>query len=212
MPQATKKRTTRGRPKQEEIAAIEARLLQTATAEFREQGYGGASLNRIVSNAGISKTTLYSRYTSKAELFRAIVQQQITDMAPESVLPQDARGRLAEGLTAFANHALQRSLKDEMREINRLMYSESARFPELGIAAGDRTARGIMRIAAYIERCAKADSIPCRDAQRVAEVFILMIRGWYMNILLTNQNVSATARKRWVNDAVRILLGSRKDW
>lgn len=208
--QKTKRPAAKGRPRQQDIAAIEEKLLDVATAEFRNHGYGAASLNRIVSAAGISKTTLYSRYTSKAELFLAIVQQQITEMAPDSVLP--SKPDLQVGLTAFANHILQKSLNEDMADINRLMLSESARFPELAAAAADRTARGIKRIASFIERCAEADGIPCRNAQRVAEAFILMVRGWYMNVLLTNQKVSAATRKRWVNDAVHILLNSRQDW
>ena len=206
----TTTKAAKGRPRQQDIAAIEENLLNVATAEFREHGYGAASLNRIVSAAGISKTTLYSRYASKAELFLAIVQQQITEMAPDSVLPP--KSDLHEGLTAFANHILRKSLNDDMADINRLMFSESARFPELAAAAADRTARGIKRIAAFIDQCAEADGIPCRNPQRVAEVFILMVRGWYMNVLLTNQKGSATARKRWVDDAVNILLNSRQNW
>ena len=204
------KKPPRGRPRQQDIASIEQKLLEVATAEFREHGFGGASLNRIVSAAAISKTTLYSRYASKSELFLAIVQQQITEMAPASVLPEPPN--LEAGLKAFANHILQKSLDDEMKDINRLMYSESARFPELAKAASDRTARGIKRIATYIETCATADNIPCSNASRVAEVFILMVRGWYMNVLLTNRKVSAAARKQWVDDAVQILLNSRKNW
>lgn len=203
-------KTTKGRPRQQDIAAIERKILEEATAEFREHGFGGASLNRVVSAAGISKTTLYSRYSSKAELFIAIVQQQITDMAPDSVLPKTPD--LETGLKAFANHILQKSLSDEMKDINRLMLSESVRFPELAAAAADRTARGIKRIAAYIETCADTDGVACGNATRVAEVFILMIRGWYMNVLLTNQKVSAVARKRWVDDAVQILLNARQNW
>lgn len=208
-----RKKPGRGRPKQEDLAERESKLLDIATAEFLEHGYGGASLNRIVANAGISKTTLYSRYTSKAELFRAIIQQQIKTMAPESVF-SDGNDRLPleQGLKAFANHALERSFRGDMLEINRLMYSESARFPELGEAAADRTARGIKRVAEYIDNCATFDKIPCRDAHSVAEVFVLAIRGWYMNIMLTNRKVSATARKRWADSLVIILLASREQW
>src|SRR3546814_5695128 len=45
--------------------------------EFCTHGYGATSLNQIVRAAGVSKTTLYARFASKNELFRAIMHEQI---------------------------------------------------------------------------------------------------------------------------------------
>ena len=67
-----KTRRPRGRPRPEEVADIEDKLLTVALQEFQEQGYGAASVTRIVKTAGMSKTTLYSRYPSKEQLFRAL--------------------------------------------------------------------------------------------------------------------------------------------
>ena len=96
--------------------------------------------------------------------------------------------------------------------VNRLISSESQRFPELGAAAAERSARGVQRIARFIRDCAAADAIPCRNAEAAAEVFILMLRGWYLNIMLTQQSVAASERERWVNRSVRVLLSARADW
>ena len=57
-------RRPRGRPKLEDVAQIESRLLDVALQEFLAEGYGGTSLTRIVKAAGISKTTLYTRLSS----------------------------------------------------------------------------------------------------------------------------------------------------
>lgn len=184
-----------------------------ALKEFLVHGYGGASMTRIVKVAGISKTTLYSRFASKAELFRAIIDRQIEHLSPSTPL-QFAEGRpnLEKGLKSFANHMLQLSLQGDVLGINRLMYSESYRFPELGAAAAERTELGIRRISSFIRECANADGIPCQDPEGVAESFILMIRGWFVNVMLTNRPVTAAQRQRWVERAVHTLLSAREDW
>lgn len=206
-------RRSRGRPKLEDVALIESRLLDVALQEFLAEGYGGTSLTRIVKAAGISKTTLYTRYSSKEHLFRAALQRQIDSLAAVAALrspkgPLDLVG----GLKAYGNRTLEISLEGDLLQVNRLIYSESARFPELGRAAAERSQTGIDDVAVFIQTCADADGVPCRDPRAVAEAFISMLRGWYVDVLLTNQPVSARQRQRWVDTAVQVLIAGRGEW
>ncbi len=208
-----KPKRSRGRPRPEDIAVIETKLLDVALNEFLEHGYGGASMASIVKVAAVSKTTLYSRFSSKEELFRAIIYAQIDRLSPSTSLRSNAGPLdLEKGLKSYANHMLELSLQGDLLGVNRLIYSESYRFPELGAAAAERTELGIRRISAFIRECAAMDDIPCKDPEGVAEAFILMIRGWYVNVMLTNREVSAAQRQAWVRRAVHTLLSARKDW
>ncbi len=188
-------------------------MLDVALKEFLGHGYGGASVSRIVKEAGVSKTTVYSRFASKAELFYAIMERQIEQMAPDKILgPQAGQMELEAGLKQFANHMLALSLEGELLGINRLMYSESGRFPELAEQAARRENLGIRRVADFIRDCAGRDGIPCRDPRSIAEVFIMLIRGWYINAMLSNQTVTARQRKAWVDKFVRVMLSAREQW
>jgi AcrR family transcriptional regulator len=208
-----KPRRLPGRPKPDDVAAIESSLLSIALQEFLAHGYGATSLTRIVNAAGASKTTLYSRFSSKEELFRAIMHQQIARLDVAAPLkPRSGRPVLEKGLKAYANHMLEISQKGEVLAVNRLIFSESNRFPELGAAAAERTELGINRISAFICECALADGIPCKDPEGVAEAFILMIRGWYVSVMLTNRKVPAAHREQWIERAVHTLLSARSDW
>jgi AcrR family transcriptional regulator len=207
------KRSSPGRPRLEDAASIESKLLGIALNEFLQHGYGGTSMAKIVQIAGMSKTTLYSRYPSKEDLFRAIIHQQIEYLAPSASLKSDAGPLdLEQGLNSYANHMLETSLQGDLLGVNRLIYSESHRFPELGAAVAERTALGIKRISAFIRDCAKRDGISCKDPDAVAEVFILTIRGWYINNLLTNHEVTSRQRQSWVKRAVNTLIAAREDW
>jgi len=210
---AEPQRRGRGRPRAEDTGEIESKLLEVALREFVEKGYGAASVSNMVKRAGMSKTTVYSRFSSKADLFRAIMMQQVEKVAPESLLsPLEGKVNLEQGLKVYARHSLEVSLEEDAMAINRLMYSESSRFPELAEAATERSRRGIARIARFIRDCAEEDGLPCRDPENVARVFILMNRGWYIDRMLANRKVSSRELDRWVEAALHVLLSSREHW
>ena len=206
-------RRPRGRPRLDDVAQLESRLFEVALREFLAEGYGGTSLTQIVKAAGISKTTLYTRYASKEELFRAICRQQIERFSAVTAL-RSPMGRLdlESGLRAYGNRTLEISLEGELLQVNRLIYSESGRFPELGAAAAERSQLGISDVAEFIRACAEADGLACRDPRAVAEAFIFMLRGWYVDVLLTNREVTTRDRELWVDGALRTLLSGRADW
>ena len=203
----------RGRPKSDDVAAIDEKLLTVALHEFIEHGYGATSLNQIIRAAGVSKTTLYARYSSKEELFRAIIREQVLQGHGSLLFrPSGSRLDLRAGLEAYANRMLEISLEGDFLKVNRLIHSESSRFPELGSAAADRTKLGIAQVAEFIRECAASDKVICRDPDAGAEAFIFMIRGWYVDVMLTNRKVSVTQRQEWVRRAVNTLVSNWSNW
>jgi TetR/AcrR family transcriptional repressor of mexJK operon len=212
-PNNSKLRRPRGRPRLEDVSAIDEKLVTIALREFQHHGYGATSMNSIARAAQVSKTTLYSRFPSKESLFRALMRDQIRQLDRARVLELlDTCDDLAAGLEAYANHMLDWSLRGGLLKVNRLIYSESQRFPELGAAAAERGRLGIAEIAAFIEKRAVQDNIPCQDAESVAEAFICMTRGWYADVMLRNRTVPPDEREQWVRRVVHVLVASRGDW
>lgn len=203
----------RGRPRLEDTAAIEGRLLDVALAEFLAHGYGGASMRQIVRAAQMSRTTLYARYPSKEALFRSIMQRQIERLSAFAAL-STANGVLGleEGLESYADRSLAISLEGDGLMVNRLIHAEAHRFPELGAAAAERTELGVAQIAWFIRQRADTDGIPCRDPVAIARGFILMLRGWYVNVMLDNRPVAEDERRAWAKQATHILIAGRAEW
>jgi AcrR family transcriptional regulator len=52
-------------------------LLAAAAEEFAAHGYGRASLNRIIEEAGISKGSLYYYFDDKADLFASVLERGV---------------------------------------------------------------------------------------------------------------------------------------
>ena len=59
-------RRPRGRPKTEDLAALEARLILVGRQLFYRHGYGATAMSAVAEAARVSKTTLYARFPSKA--------------------------------------------------------------------------------------------------------------------------------------------------
>lgn len=203
----------RGRPTLEEVAEIDGQLLDYALQEFLRNGYGGTSMTRIVKAAGVSKTTLYSRFSSKEQLFRAIMYKQMDRALTATLLRlQTGSHNLEEGLLSYGERSLELSLKGSLLGVNRLVFAESHRFPELGVAAAERTQLGILQIADFIRRCAEADGKTCTDPKAPAEAFVLMLRGYYTNVMLSNRPEAPSVRTQWLKRTIHALISSHLEW
>jgi AcrR family transcriptional regulator len=67
-----RRRTTRAESKQ----LTHTRVLEAALKVFRNDGYHGASLDRVAGAAGYTKGAVYSAFDSKADLFLALLAQR----------------------------------------------------------------------------------------------------------------------------------------
>lgn len=55
------------------VEGFDAAILQHAKQEFLENGYENASLRTIAQNAGVSTSTIYTRFGDKKGLFQALI-------------------------------------------------------------------------------------------------------------------------------------------
>lgn len=86
-----------GRPSHEAAEELDRTIIAVATATFMRGGYAATSVEHIAKVIGCSKATIYRRYPSKKELFRAVVHERCQEMvamlqgAPDSTAdPMDA--------------------------------------------------------------------------------------------------------------------------
>jgi len=75
-PAKLRKRRGAGRPSAEEASDRIENLLDVAAELFLENGYEGASVGEIATRANASKQTLYSRYSTKKDLFTAVMRRR----------------------------------------------------------------------------------------------------------------------------------------
>jgi AcrR family transcriptional regulator len=107
-------------------------LLDAALALFVEQGFAATKAEDVARRAGVSKGTLFLYFTSKEELFKAVVRENIVDQFSEFNVALDTfTGTTETLLRTFMNAWWHRVGATHSAGICKLMVSEGRQFPEL---------------------------------------------------------------------------------
>jgi TetR/AcrR family transcriptional repressor of mexJK operon len=115
------------------------RLLEAATEVFLEHGYG-ASVDMLVSRAGVARQTFYNHFENKERLFAEAMRNCVSEM----LVPLDEHaGDLRVSLTKFARVYRQRVLSPQSIAKFRIVASQAQRFPEV---TSEEYAQGLGRM------------------------------------------------------------------
>jgi AcrR family transcriptional regulator len=151
--QSTPSRRPRGRPQVRSDDETRALITEAALVEFQLHGYAGAGMSLIAQNAGVSTKTLYRLIPTKAEIFKTIIIDRISQFnlaLDEAAFAKiDITEALRRALFAYGKLTLSR----EVIAITRLVYAEGDRFPELARAFYDHAVTPSLNIIArYLAR------------------------------------------------------------
>jgi AcrR family transcriptional regulator len=109
-------------------------VLDVASEYFLTHGYEGASINAMARSSGISKESIYRYFSSKKELFEAVIDRELVEyqerlQALDSTLKStDLRG----ALIALSETVLGEITTDRMLALRRLIFEEATRSPCVG--------------------------------------------------------------------------------
>jgi len=108
-----------------------ARIRQAAHDEFCENGFDGASMDRIALRADVSKPTIYQYFGGKDELLDAVLDAGRTQIVAPLAIKE---GTLAQRLWRFAWVYAEFVLRPDMLSLARLILGEAARRPDAAMA------------------------------------------------------------------------------
>lgn len=121
----------RGRPKKGEQGQVTARVLDSATRLFLEAGFAETSMDQVAAEAGCSKRTLYDRFPSKADLFKAVILRFSSERLALIEISSRSAGSTRERLLAAGAKLLEIALSDQALRLHRLLYQEIYKHHEL---------------------------------------------------------------------------------
>ena len=107
-------------------------LVAAALAVFGERGFRRTTLEEVAARAGVSKGTVYLYFSSKDDLFRAVVTQRVVALLePAEALARTHAGSAAELLTKLVHRMWAAMAAKDMVCLARLVQSELTQFPEI---------------------------------------------------------------------------------
>jgi len=126
-------------------------IIATARAAFLRHGFGQTTMSAIAASLGGSKTTLWTYFRNKHELFDAVVDDMIERYGDPLRTPLHREADVGETLHAFAVSVLTTISRPQVVAMHRMVTGEAGRFPQLGKALIERgMQRGQQRLADWI--------------------------------------------------------------
>ena len=176
---ATSMRPRAGRPTREQAAARHNELLETALDHFLDKGFEQATIEAIAHDVGMTKRTVYARYPDKVSLFRAAVNLAIERYTvPQEVIEATDQGDLEQTLIAVAWLRVEQVLNPSGLKLQRIINSESYRFPEIFEPFYRLASQPTVRfLAALLERETRAGRLAVAEPEKAANVFMSMVVG-----------------------------------
>ncbi|AQA00254.1 TetR family transcriptional regulator [Sphingopyxis sp. QXT-31] len=141
----------------EAAAARRKAFVDAARILFFANGYSGTTMSSIAATVGGSKTTLWTYFPSKEELFAAVVDDIVGEYGSALHVDLPVDQPVTEVLTRFGNVLMTTLISTPLLSLFRLVVGEAERFPHLAETFYDRgprrgKARAADWVAAKMER------------------------------------------------------------
>ena len=142
------------------------RILDAAAGIFAAQGFAGASVERVASECGVGKDTIYRRFPSKVALFDAVVEHvraQTLVRLDEETASVAASGDALTRLKRLARWFLTINVDPEMVAFKRIAMSEAV------VSGGHRSSQSaddpiFARLVAHVADAQQAGALSEDDA------------------------------------------------
>jgi TetR/AcrR family transcriptional repressor of mexJK operon len=198
--QTETKTETRDDPKEEKILAA-------AADAFLEFGYAGTSMDIVAQRARASKTTLYTRFASKEELFAATISAYCIHHGMELHLDEMLRQPPEKVLCRIGRNFVDLILSPEAVRMEQIITGEAPRFPEVARIfheAGPQ--RTIAVVARYLAEAAARGQLSVADPEFTARQFLMSLKAPNCEQMLALPPMPPEERDAFVAKVVRLFL------
>ena len=186
-------------------------ILDAATRVFLQHGYEGTSMDRVATESGAARRTLYNQFENKEALFDAMTARIWTSFPVFDITRDEESLRDPKlGLTRLGHAVSDFWIAPEAVAFLRMVISEGPRFPALTKTFFERgKAPAMGAVAEYIEALAKRKLIKVKNSKLAARQFLGLIDEplLWVRVVGIDETYSARERQTIVENAVDMFLG-----
>lgn len=177
-----------------------AAILDAARTVFARNGFTGAIMDAIASEAGIAKGTVYLYFRSKTEIYKAVLDHDMKALQINSLARIDAAATLPAKIEAFALARIENA--DARREFFRIMDSEGSNLTYNRRQYREWHREPVLRLAQSIEQAARRGEIRPLPPEKTAWLIADMIRGAVQRRILEQDSAPPAAEARFLRDFI----------
>ena len=201
-------RPSAGRPTREQAEARHAELLDRALDHFLEKGFEQATIEAIAQDVGMTKRTVYARYPDKVALFQAAVNLAIERYSvTEEQLGATDCGDIEQTLVNIARLRVETVATPNGLRLQRIINTESYRFPDLMTLAFERGAKPTVKfLAAILERETRAGRLAIAAPERATVLFMSMVLTGPVRVIVSGSPMPDEEIDERIRYAVKLFL------
>jgi len=160
-----------------------ARILEAATQLFLRDGYAATSIEAVLDASGGSKATLYSYFSTKDDLFRAVIQEAIRTQRQPTL---ELHGNPKSALVDFIVQAFEIMSSPRHRALLRVVVAERERFPDLArLYYEEWPLRNRRLLTSFFAELEQRNVLPAGGAESASDHFVgLITHPWLLESLL----------------------------
>lgn len=189
---------------------IREALIRIAAEKFLAMGYGRTSMNQISATFGGSKTTLYTHFLTKEDIFLAVVESLARGRIDNAFDALTLQGDISETLIEFGQKYLTITCSNEIVKIFRMGISESdnSKIGPLLYDIGPKQCRS--RIANYFNEKKSEGTIKECDPHVAAIHYLRLIESDLAELFLLGIRGAPSPQEiaKSVKEGVAVFLGS----
>ncbi|MBF0613115.1 MAG: TetR/AcrR family transcriptional regulator [Magnetococcales bacterium] len=150
-------------------------MVQTARKLFLLHGYAATSMDKIATETGMAKQTLYNHFGNKENLFTEVIRQT----AASFLIPlQDENSPLPTMLHDFGKKFRHHLLSDEGLAMYRILMAEAYRFPDLARNIYQSGPGATIHLVTQVmNKAMQEGALQPGDPQFAAEMLLSMLVG-----------------------------------
>lgn len=155
-------------------------ILDIAKECFSQQGVNATSMSQLAKQLGGSKATLYNYFSSKEEIFAAVMQSSATEQISNSFLSLDIERDVRTSLTEFGYNFLDSILTPDAISIYRMAITEADRSDIGRHFYNNGPKKGWKHLSEYIARQIDKGQLRSCDAWIAAMQFKALLSSEYV--------------------------------
>ena len=175
-------------------------IIDAARTVFARRGFAQGILDEIAKEAGMAKGTVYLYFTSKTEIYKAILDHDMGILKKNTLERIDAAPTLYAKIAAFTLARLENA--EAQKEFFQIMDSEQENLNMTRSQYRDFLREPVLRLASAIESGVRKGSVRPVDAERIAWLVADMTRGTIQRRLLGQHDSSVREDSAFITEFV----------
>jgi AcrR family transcriptional regulator len=182
-------------------------IMNAARAVFARKGFARGIIDEIAKVAGVAKGTVYLYFSSKKEIYRAVLDYDMNFLKHTMLERIDKAGSLQEKIRAFTLARLENS--DEKRDFLGIMDTDPGALNFTRTQYLGWLREPVLRIAAAIEDASRRGEIRDVPAERAAWAIADLVRGSIQRRLSTGAKTTVEEEADFLVDFVSTALNKK---